>query len=46
MGSLMIIVALAVLQGPRRYFSSVFQSPRLLKTSLYLLSLRRYVTSC
>ena len=40
MGSFMIIVALATVQGPRKYFASVFQSPRILKTTLYLLSLR------
>ncbi|KAK8829898.1 hypothetical protein WA577_001290, partial [Blastocystis sp. JDR] len=39
MGSFMIIVALATVQGPRKYFASVFQSPRILKTTLYLLSL-------
>ena len=40
MGSFMIIVALATVQGPRKYFASVFQSPRILKTTLYLVSLR------
>ncbi|KAM7456576.1 hypothetical protein BLSTO_02658 [Blastocystis sp. subtype 1] len=39
MGSFMIIVALATVRGPRKYFASVFQSPRILKTTLYLLSL-------